>query len=96
LDKQDWHPLEYYFEIDYPFSSKSPCHSWMVRLLAALDGRVTGQGHFEALRAGKLIPAAAAPVEFAEALKLLISAGLIELEGMRIPRLAASSAAAGE
>ena len=80
--EEGWQPAEYMLRTSHPFSMEARTDPWAPFLLAACDGAHRAIEHYEGLRVQEVIPDTTAPEEFAEAIGVLVSGGLLELSAV--------------
>jgi SAM-dependent methyltransferase len=79
-------PAGYALQVAYPFNMECPVHPWTAALIELSDGRRTGlELHSHCLENG-WIPAEITAEKFAGFLSLLVSGGLLEVEGFQPSR----------
>jgi SAM-dependent methyltransferase len=79
-------PVEFALQVAYPFNMECPVHAWTAALIEVCDGNRTGlELHSHCIENG-WIPAEVTAEEFAGFLGLLISGGLLEVEGFQPPQ----------
>ena len=78
-------PAEFALQVAYPFNMECPVHAWTAALVEVCDGSRTGlELHGHCLENG-WIPAEISAEKFAGFLSLLVSGGLLEVEGFQPP-----------
>jgi len=77
LTDEGWQVAEYMLRTTYPFSMDAKTDPWAPYLMAQCDGKKTTAEYFEDLKAQEVIPADAAPEEFARAVAVLVSGGFL-------------------
>ncbi len=78
LGEEGWQPEEYMLRTGHPFSMEAKTDTWAPFLLAQCDGQHTVYEHFLGLQVESVIPEGASAEEFAQAIRVLISGGLLE------------------
>lgn len=79
-------PSKFTLRTDYPFGMESECEPWAATLVARCDGKTTAVEHFEAGKRENWIRPGMPIEEFASILSVLVSEGVLEVEGFRLPR----------
>jgi SAM-dependent methyltransferase len=79
LGEEGWQPQEYMLRTGHPFSMEAKTDTWAPFLLAQCDGAHTVYEHFLGLQVEGVVPEDAPPEEFAQAIRVLISGGLLEV-----------------
>ena len=78
-------PVDFALQVAYPFNMECQVHLWTAALIEACDGSRTGlELHSHCLENG-WIPAEVTAEKFAGFLSLLVSGGLLEVEGFQPP-----------
>jgi len=78
-------PEAFAMETESPFTAECRCQEWMVRLVAACDGRKSWREHFDAAKAAGTIPAEATEREFASILEAMVTNGILRLPERPMP-----------
>ncbi|MDZ4802601.1 MAG: class I SAM-dependent methyltransferase [Bryobacteraceae bacterium] len=81
LSEEGWQPQEYMLRTSHPFSMEARTETWAPFLLAQCDGGHTVYEHFLGLQVEEVIPEGTSPEDFAQAIQVLISGGLLEVTG---------------
>ena len=68
-----------------PFRAEEECPAWMGVLLEICARGPTVREALEALKAREAIPAQATGAEFTRFVRMLVSAGVLEIESLRLP-----------
>jgi SAM-dependent methyltransferase len=80
-------PADFALQVAYPFNMECQVHPWTAALIEACDGSRTGlELHSHCLENG-WIPAEITAEKFAGFLSLLVSGGLLEVEGFQPPEI---------
>ena len=84
----EWTPTKYRLLTSYPFFMECEVPGPLAAAAARADGRKTGLDLCRELIAEEMLHPQTPPEEFARALFPLISGGMIEVEGYRLPQSA--------
>jgi methylase of polypeptide subunit release factors len=79
-------PQEFRLETTNPFTVECPIQPWAAYLLARCDGKSTARELLGWLKENGFLAAGEPEQEFADFLGVLISGGLLEIEGFRLPK----------
>ena len=85
LKSGDLAPDQFSLHTDDPFSMDCRVEPWVGFLIPLCDGQLTVEKIFEACKSNGFIHAQASPQEFADMLMVLISGGILEVDGFRPP-----------
>jgi SAM-dependent methyltransferase len=84
-------PSEFTFQVSYPFSMECRVQAWTAALMELCDGsRTVSELHAQCV-GRRWIPAQVPVAEFAGLLGTLVSGGILEIDGFRLPAAMASS-----
>ena len=78
-------PQEFILETKYPFVVECPIRPWAAYLIPRCDGKTPARNLLAYLKENDLVGAAESEEGFADFLRVLISAGFLEIEGFRLP-----------
>ncbi len=70
---------------DKPFRAEEKCPAWVAAMLEICARGPTAREALEALKAREAIPVQATVAEFAQFVRMLVSAGMLEIESLRLP-----------
>ncbi len=70
---------------DRPFRAEADCPAWVAAMLEICARGPTAREALEALKAREAIPAQATGAEFTQFVRMLVSAGVLEIESLRLP-----------
>ncbi len=73
-------PVHYAFQTVRPFRTNLECRAWVAYFVTLCDGRKSGRDHYEFLLQKGAIPADSTPEYIGQAIKTLVSAGVLQVE----------------
>jgi hypothetical protein len=85
LDAGKWKAQDSRLMTDRPFPSEAECLPWVSALIDLCEKRPTVREALEALKARNAVPPQAPAAEFTRLVQSMISAGVLELESLRLP-----------
>lgn len=88
-------PAEFLVRSAYPFESEAKIEPWVAGLIGSCDGMRSAREILEELQRQEVVSAGMDEAEFAGVLRLLISAGFVELSDFPLPEPAAPARKAG-
>lgn len=80
LTAQGWEPQNHILQTSSPFSMQANSDAWGAYLIAVCDGSQTVGELLKELQRQEVLPSGADPLEFAQAVSILISGGFLQLE----------------
>lgn len=86
LGATGWEPVEHNIGSESPFLFEGPCPPWAGDFLARCDGVRTVRDHFRWLREHDRVPPDSTETDFADLIRTLITAGLIQIDSFPLPR----------
>ena len=85
LSEEGWSPESYSLSVEYPFEMQLPVQPWTAHLLASANGSRTTSELLKTMQDEAGIDRDTPPLEFAQIVAQLVSAGFLEVEGYRLP-----------
>ena len=85
LEGGKWVAEETKLRTNRPFRAEEKCPAWVAAMLEICARGPTAREALEALKAREAIPAGATGGEFAQFVRMMVSAGMLEIESLRLP-----------
>jgi|SRR5215469_11238848 len=81
----DWVPVEFRIETEYPFANDGVLEQWMPALFSYCTGEVTTADIFARLKAEQLVAEGTSDAAFANMIAAFVARGFLEIESFSLP-----------